>query len=351
MVKNLEYVVVLACIIVPKTSEEEFVMSEPHEAPLIIGESSQVQKVRMAIEKFAPLAAPVIIYGETGTGKELFARLLHSLSSRRNGPFIAVNAGAIPETLVESELFGYVGGAFTGALREGKMGLWEATNGGTLFLDEIGELSLAAQAKILRVLQERVIRPVGGTEDRPVDARIVAATNINLMEGVQTRTFRHDLYFRLHILHVTVPPLRDRQRDILPLIDYIMRKLCPELHLDEPPVVAQDAREKLLGYIWPGNIRELESIVTRTLSLCAGMTELHADDFELSESDVRVPPDILHLFIEKGPLRRMKTRAEDAIIQWALTASDDNQTAAARLLGVHRNTLVDRLRRKNRSSR
>src|SRR3989344_3207570 len=184
-------------------SEKEPTVSD-ETLPVIIGESRLIQEARTTIERFAPLPVPVIIYGETGTGKELFARLLHALSPRRDGPFVAVNAGAIPEALVESELFGYVGGAFTDARKRGKIGLWEAANNGTLFLDEIGDLPRAAQVKVLRAIQERIIRRVGDTQDRPVDARVVSSTNVNLLEGVEARTFRQDLFYRIHVLHVTV---------------------------------------------------------------------------------------------------------------------------------------------------
>jgi transcriptional regulator with PAS, ATPase and Fis domain len=308
--------------------------------PIIIGESRQIREVRAAIEKFAALPVPVIIYGESGTGKELFARLLHQLSPRRNRPFVVVDSGAIPEALIETELFGYVGGAFTDALRGGKRGLWGVANGGTLFLDEIADLPLVAQVKVLRVLQEQVIRPVGGTEDMPVDVRVIAATNVNLLNGVQAGRFRLDLYYRLHILHITIAPLRERQEDILLILDHLIRKLCVEFHLGKPPTISQDAREKLLGYSWPGNVRELENVVMRTLSLHTGATELHADNFELLESAVEIPPDMLPMLIKKGSFVHMRIQAEDAMIRWALNVTEGNQTAAARLLGVHRNTLI-----------
>jgi transcriptional regulator with PAS, ATPase and Fis domain len=319
--------------------------------PQIIGESSQIKEVHAVIERFAglPISLPVMIYGETGTGKELFAQLLHFLSERKNGPFVAVNAGAIPEALVESELFGYVGGAFTSALREGKVGLWEAANGGTLFLDEIGNLPLAYQPKVLRVLQERVIRRVGGTENISVDTRIIAATNINLSEGVKEKTFRQDLYYRLHVLHVTIPPLRERHGDILLILDYLIRKLCAEWKLGDLPIVSEAAKNKLLGYSWPGNIRELENVVMRTLSLYKGTGELHADDFKLYESEVGTPldmfPDLLSILVEKGTFRHMRMQAEFAIMRWALGISQENQGSAAQVLGIHRNTLIEKIRK------
>lgn len=223
--------------------------------------------------------------------------------------------------------------------------MWEAAHGGMLFLDEIRDLSVAAQVKVLRVLQENVVRRVGSTEDKPVDVRVVAATNVNLLEKVHASTFRRDLYYRLHILHVTVAPLREREGDTLLILDYLMRKLCAEWNLGEPPTISRDAKDKLLAYSWPGNIRELESVVTRALSLHAGATELHAVHFELSESEVGIPPDILPLFVEKGRLTRMKNRAEDAMIRWALDVSQGNHTAAAKLLGIHRNTLIGKIRK------
>jgi transcriptional regulator with PAS, ATPase and Fis domain len=319
-------------------------MSERHDIrSLIIGESDVMRELLTATERFAGRPTPVMFYGETGTGKELFARLLHSLSPRKNGRFVAVNCAAIPETLIESELFGYERGAFTGADQR-RIGLWERANGGALFLDEVGDLSPLAQTKVLRALQERVIRRVGGTEDIAVDARIIAATNVNLLEGIRARTFREDLYYRLHILHVTIPPLRKRGNDILLILDYLIRKLCEEWDLGRPPSISQAAKNKLLAYPWPGNIREVENVVTRTLSMCPGARELHAADFRLLESEVEIPPDILSIFVAKGTLYHMRMQAEAAIVRWALTESEENQTLAARRLGMHRNTLIEKMR-------
>ena len=317
-------------------------MSERHDS--IIGDSQGIREARSAVERFATYPTPVVLYGETGTGKELFARLLHSLSPRNNGRFVAVNCASIPETLIESELFGYERGAFTGA-EQRRIGLWESANRGALFLDEVGDLSSLAQTKVLRTLQERLIRRVGGTEDIPVDARIIAATHVNLSEGVKAGTFRKDLYYRLHILHVTIPPLRERRDDILLILDYLIRKLCEDWNLGRPPSVSQGAKNKLLVYPWPGNVRELENVATRTLSMSPGARELRADDFQLLESEMAIPPDVLPIFVAKGTLHHMRMQAEAAMVRWALAESDENQTIAAQRLGVHRNTLIEKMRR------
>lgn len=231
----------------------------------LIGKSRSMQQVYDLIAKVAASRANILVTGESGTGKELVARALHYNSDRHEAPFVPINCGAIPENLLESELFGHEKGSFTGAIQQ-KQGLFEVANGGTLFLDEIGELPAMMQVKLLRVLQEREVRRVGGTRDIPVDVRVVAATNKDLEGEVASGTFREDLFYRLNVIRLALPPLRDRRDDIPLLIEHFYQKLTgkKELH------VSEKAMRRLLDYGWPGNIRELENIVERCLVLGQG---------------------------------------------------------------------------------
>lgn len=217
------------------------------------------------IARIAPSDATVLITGETGTGKELVARHVHAQSKRRNGKFVAINCGAFSETLIESELFGYERGAFTGAL-QGKAGWFETANGGTLFLDEIGDLPLAMQVKLLRVLQEREVVRLGARQSVPIDVRLIAATNIDLSEAVRAGRFREDLYYRLQVISLPVLPLRERTGDILPLAQHFLATYARRLQVDQVCLTA-DAEQALLAYPWPGNIRELENIIHRAVLL------------------------------------------------------------------------------------
>jgi transcriptional regulator with GAF, ATPase, and Fis domain len=207
--------------------------------------------------------------GETGTGKEMIARAIHNLSARREGPFVTVNCGAIPESLMDSELFGHEKGAFTGALSL-KRGRFERANGGTVFLDEVGELHPEAQVRLLRVVQEKEIERVGGTKPIKVDIRVIAATNRDIKRMVQTQQFREDLYFRLEVFPITLPPLRDRKSDIPSLVHYFMQKKSREIGLRSIPSLAPGALERLMAYSWPGNVRELENAVERALIISRG---------------------------------------------------------------------------------
>lgn len=228
-----------------------------------VGESAVMQKVFNLIERVAPSEATVLVHGESGTGKELVARALHNGSNRRNGPFIPVNCGAIPENLIESELFGHKKGAFTGADSDAP-GLFREAEGGTLFLDEIGELPLQMQAKLLRVLQEKTVRPVGGTRDLPVDVRIIAATNRNLKKEVERNAFREDLFYRLNVIGINLPPLRERKEDLPGLVNSILQRLVAQ---ELVPVVPPATMQLLLQYSYPGNVRELENILERAVVL------------------------------------------------------------------------------------
>jgi two-component system, NtrC family, response regulator PilR len=311
----------------------------------IIGTSPAITKLKETIRTVAPTNSTVLIYGESGTGKELVARAVHTCSPRANEPFVSINCGAFPETLLESELFGYVKGAFTGAAQN-KRGLFETANGGTLFLDEISEMSLAMQVKLLRVLQERTIRPVGGTEEVPIDVRVIAATNKDLDSLVAEKAFREDLYYRIKVIPVEVPPLRDRRdrraqernardSDITQLANHFFKKYAAAAGKDISRI-SPESLEKLSSYDWPGNVRQLENTIERAVALETG-NELHVElpserqkakaataavgGFSGSE----LPPEGLDM-------ERYIADLERSIIQDALRQSDGVQTRAAELL-------------------
>jgi transcriptional regulator with GAF, ATPase, and Fis domain len=231
---------------------------------IIIGADSGLKNVLTLLRKVAAINTSVLLLGETGVGKELIANMVHASSDRKDGPFIKVNCGAIPDDLIDSELFGHERGAFTGALSQ-KSGRFERAHGGTIFLDEIGELSLAAQVRLLRVLQFREFERVGGTETISVDVRIVSATHQNLEDLVRCGKFREDLFFRLNVFPITIPPLRQRIVDIPPLVDYFIRSKSMKLKIDTVPSVSPENLHRLQAYHWPGNVRELENLVERAL--------------------------------------------------------------------------------------
>lgn len=236
---------------------------------LTLNSQDGLRQVLQQVEQVAPLDSPVLITGETGVGKELIANSLHGASKRSKGPFIAVNCGAIPESLIDSELFGFEKGAFTGADQK-KTGYFEQADKGSLFLDEVGELSLKAQSKLLRVLQNKTIQRVGGSEPRLVDVRVIAATNRNLFRMIKERRFRQDLWYRLNVFPIKVPPLRDRKRDIPALVQYLINSKLFEMNLPFQPRLGPKAIEQLMAYDWPGNVRELQNILERALILCKG---------------------------------------------------------------------------------
>jgi formate hydrogenlyase transcriptional activator len=232
----------------------------------VVGQSAVFRDVIAQVELVAPADSTVLLIGETGTGKELMARALHERSRRSSKPFIAVNCAALPETLVESELFGYEKGAFTGALSR-KPGKFELAHLGTMFLDEVGDLPAQAQAKLLRVLQEREVQRVGGTRPELVNVRLIAATNQDLADGVQSGRFRTDLFYRLNVFPITIPPLRERREDIAPLAQHFVRRFGERQHKTAPRLT-DDALERLNGYSWPGNVRELQNVIERAVILC-----------------------------------------------------------------------------------
>jgi two-component system, NtrC family, response regulator PilR len=240
----------------------------------IIGASPAMEKLKQTIRTVASTQSTVLIYGESGTGKELVARAVHTCSPRVAEPFVSINCGAFPETLLESELFGYVKGAFTGA-NQNKRGLFEVADAGTIFLDEIGEMTLTMQVKLLRVLQERCIRPVGGTDEIAIDVRVIAATNRDLEKQVAENTFREDLYYRLNVIPITVPPLRDRKEDVPLLVNHFLRKYAPAAG-KTINLVNQTALSALANYEWPGNVRQLENTIERAVAL-ETTEELHVE--------------------------------------------------------------------------
>ena len=296
--------------------------------------SPKMKKIEALISKVAVARTTILLRGESGTGKEVMARTVHQRSSVREGPFIAVNCGAIPETLIESELFGHAAGAFTGAGKS-REGLFESADGGTLFLDEIGELPLNMQVKLLRVLQERKVRRVGDSQEREVDVRIIAATNRDLAAMIQDGTFREDLYYRLNVIEIELPALRERREDIPQLTRVLLQKCTHKLGLS-PAVFAADAMDALRGYAFPGNIRELENIVERAITLCSDSTiELSdlPDDVALSSAPAETFEWLA--FYDGGiDLDGRLQKLEKSLILEALKRSNGNKTEASKDLGI-----------------
>jgi DNA-binding NtrC family response regulator len=304
----------------------------------MIGRHPEMVRIYQLIAQIAPTAATVLVTGESGTGKELIARAIHTQSPRSAKPFVAVNLAALPDTLVESELFGHEKGAFTGAVAR-KLGKFELAHGGTLFLDEIGSLRPDLQATLLRALQQREIERLGGSRTVSVDVRVIAATNVNLRQAVRDRTFREDLYYRLNVVPITVPPLRDRREDVSLLVEHFVRKYAREFNRDVRGVSA-GALEVLQRYDWPGNVREMENIIQRAIVLAGGPV-LQLQDLPL---DLAMPETGARLDEGTGlPLREAREQFERQYVLRVLEKVGWNQSRAARLLGLHRNTLLARL--------
>ncbi|MCM0083572.1 sigma-54 dependent transcriptional regulator [Geomonas sp. Red32] len=308
-------------------------LSDRSDLKSIVGTSKEMEKVFDVVRKVADTEAPVMITGESGTGKELIARSLHANSSRKNGPFVAINCAAIPRDLLESELFGHLKGAFTGAVKD-KMGKFQAADGGTLFLDEVGELPIELQPKLLRALQEREVEPVGGTAPQKIDVRVVSATNIDPGKAIAEGRFREDIYYRLSVIPIHLPALRERRRDIPLLIKYFCNKSgADKVSFDK------EALEMLVMYSWPGNVRELENTVERLLIM--------------REGDVITAGELPEKFCESRPLAHALIRLPDEgysleqlereVVVEALERNSWNQTAAARFLRIPRHTLIYRI--------
>ena len=300
----------------------------------LIGQSATMQDIRARIAKLARTQAPVHIAGESGSGKELAARLIHRLGNRADKPFVAVNCGAIPETLMESEFFGYRKGAFTGADAD-RNGFFQAADGGTLFLDEVADLPLSMQVKLLRVLQEKKVRKVGATAEEPIDVRIVSATHQNLAAWVESGRFRQDLYYRLNVIDLLMPSLRDRAEDIPEMARFLLDKLGgSDVRLD------RDAEKALCAYAFPGNVRELENTLERALALC--------ENQRISAADLSLAPALPATNGAPGskyPLQDHLDQMERTAILEALEQTRHNKTAAARVLGVTFRSLRYRLER------
>ena len=298
--------------------------------PLLLGQSPALQQVLALIDKLAKSQAPVYVTGESGSGKERAARLIHAKSNRAEKPFIAVNCGAIPENLMESEFFGYRKGAFTGA-NEDRDGFFQAANSGTLFLDEVADLPLPMQVKLLRAIQERKVRKVGATNEESVDVRIISATHRNLAQCVEAGTFRQDLFYRLNVIEMRMPPLREMGDDILLIARSILGKLAARQGMPTPKL-GHDAELALQRYDFPGNVRELENVLERALALSDGHG-ITPDDLQLAVPE-RDETDVTTGLEGKYPLQDYLDRVEKAVILEALEKTRFNRTQAARILGV-----------------
>jgi two-component system response regulator AtoC len=310
----------------------------------MVGKSTPMQALYQLIESVAATSATVLITGETGTGKEMVARAIHQTSVRRQRRFVAINCGAIPEPLLEAELFGHVRGAFTGAVgtRQGRI---EQADKGTLFLDEVGTMPASLQMKLLRVLQEREFERIGDPRTIKVDVRLIAATNADLEKMVKDGTFREDLFYRLNVVAVHLPPLRERLEDIPPLVARFIDKLQPA-DGREPVVVSQEAMRRLMAFEWPGNVRQLENVIERALALGAGRRLVDVDDLPAEFRRESSPPSVAPQLTESGlDLPALVQAFERQLIDQALAKTDGNRGAAARLLGLKRTTLVEKLRR------
>jgi transcriptional regulator with PAS, ATPase and Fis domain len=313
--------------------------------PYLIGEHSLIQKITVLVKKVAATDATILIMGESGTGKELVARAIHAASPRSDRPFIPVNCGAIPAELLESEMFGHERGAFTGAIGQ-RAGMFQLANGGTIFLDEVGEMNPTLQVKLLRVLQDREVRPVGADRVMKVDVRVIAASNKELAAEVEAGNFREDLFYRLQVIPIVMPPLRERRSDIPLLVRHFLEKHNRK-RPGRPAEIAEDAMVHLWEYDWPGNVRELENLLERLVIL--------SEDGRI-EVD-HLPPSIRSFISEKKiprptlgeeglDLNSAVEEFENRLIEEALRRTKGNKQAAARLLGLKRTTLVAKLRRR-----
>jgi two-component system response regulator PilR (NtrC family) len=314
----------------------------------LIGGSAAMERLREMILRVARSQAPVHIFGESGTGKELVARMIHSSGPRAEGPFVPVNCGAIPSELMESELFGHKRGSFTGAVSD-KVGLIPSAEGGTLFLDEVADLPLHMQVKLLRVIQEKTVRPVGESRESPIDVRILSATHKNLADLVAQAKFREDLFYRINVIELRVPALRERAEDIPGLAEAIVRRLARRLGI-EPPVLTPEALHVLLNFPFPGNVRELENVLERALALCdqkrIDVTDLQLRAVARSENAPALSPDTIAQMrgliapnapqpeVNRGALGEQLEDVERAAIVKALEAARYNKTAAAKALGM-----------------
>ncbi len=306
----------------------------------LVGQSPQMEMIFRIIQRVSPSRAPVLILGESGTGKELIARSIHESGPWANKPFVPIDCGALVPTLIESELFGHVRGAFTGAMQS-KTGLLETSEGGTLFLDEIAELPVELQTRLLRAIQEKEFRPVGGTRRIPFSSRIIAATNRDLRSAIQQGSFRNDLYFRLNVVSITLPPLRERKVDIPLLCNHILARMTAtwdQSSDDSPWVISSEAIDRMLAYDWPGNVRELENSLERAVTLGSGplieAADLPTSVRNLVQDNPGQPGSVI-------PLEDMERQA----IMRALDSAGGDKLLAAKLLGIGKTTLYRKLRK------
>src|SRR3954470_20630249 len=311
-------------------------LGERYKFENIIGSSPAMQDIFATIMRVAPTRATVLLAGESGVGKDMIARAIHQHSPRKDRPFVKINCTAIPENLMESELFGYEKGAFTGA-NTSKPGKFEQADTGTVFLDEIGDVPPSIQVKLLRVLQEREFERLGSNKTLHIDVRVIAATNQDLRAALEQGTFREDLYYRLNVVPLNIPPLRERKQDIPFLANHFVQKLAADTG-SRAESITDAAMEKLMGYHWPGNVRELENVIERSLVMCAG-TQLDAADIKL-ENAPRARTQTENHFLPEG---MTLDTYEQELIREALRRADGNKSQAARLLGLTRNALRYRL--------
>ena len=309
----------------------------------IVGASTTLINLKQVAQKAATTNFPILITGESGTGKEMFAQAIHNESGRRIQPFVRINCAAIPRELLESELFGYEKGAFTGARSDGKLGKLELANNGTLFLDEIGDLPLEMQPKLLRVLEEKEFERVGGNTPVRSEFRIIAASNQNLEEMIHEGRFRKDLFYRLNVIRIHIPSLRDRREDIIPIAEYLLKRIASDLSLPEIRL-EEEAKEAIVEYDWPGNVRELSNVLERVVSSYIEGNTIKLDD---------LPPHISSRQnktfnnIHNGILKDIHANAEMEAIKNALIGARYNKSEAARILGIHRTLLYKKMKRYN----
>ncbi|SMC57751.1 sigma-54 interaction domain-containing protein [Papillibacter cinnamivorans] len=311
----------------------------------IIGNSSSIQRVKAQIAQAAKSSSTVLIDGETGSGKELIAHAIHSLSSRRQSNFVRVNCSAIPSELMEAEFFGYVGGAFTGAAKKGKIGRFELAGGGSIFLDEVNLLSPTMQPKFLRVLQEQEIDPVGGDKSIPIDVRVIAASNIPLEPLVEEGKFRSDLFFRLNVIRITAPPLRNRKEDIPLLVESLIKRLNSQLGMLIEGVT-DEVMDLFMEYEWPGNVRELQNVIESAMNMTSSNT-LKLDDFQSFVQRVRSKSRRITPSEEEYRLKSSKQNFERDLVRDALAAAKGNRVRAAEILGISRTVLYKKLEKYN----
>ncbi len=328
----------------PTQARRTAIGESPAAAPRLLGESVAMQRVREMISRLARSQAPVYITGESGSGKEVAARLIHADSARGDSPFVAVNCGAIPENLMESEFFGYKKGAFTGADAD-KIGYLQAAQKGTLFLDEVGDLPLAMQVKLLRVIQDKKVRRVGDTQEEPVDMRVISATHRSLSQQVEAGEFRQDLFYRLNVIELKMPSLREIPDDIPLMVQQVVDRLARQTGVP-PPAISEDAMLALRRYDFPGNVRELENILERAMALCSDNKITESDIYltQATPKDKMAPLDGA-LGTRGLPLHDFLDHVEREAITKALEATRFNKTAAAKLLGITFRSLRYRLDR------